>query len=107
MERATCGVPVTVAASWNSTVTVMTSPAMKAPFEPIPLPESVRPRTIGPTSSAAFPSTRKRVLSVMACVPRPSIALLLAASAIVPPFRASASAAMLIPFESVSPEATV
>ena len=103
---ANCGVPVTVAASWNSTVTVMTSPAMKAPLEPIPLPESVRPRTVGPTSSAAFPSTWKRVSSVMACVPRPRVASLLAASAIVPLFRASASAAMLIPLESESPDCT-
>ena len=87
-------------------VTVMTSPAMKAPFEPIPLPESETPVTVGPTLSAAFPSTWKRVLSVTACVPRPRVALLLAASAIVPVFRASASAAMLIPSESESADCT-
>ena len=80
---------------------------MKAPFAPMPVPDSETPVTVGPRLSAAFPDTLKSASSVTACVPRPSEAALFAASAIVPLFRVSASAATEIPFGSVSPEATV
>ena len=105
--RATCGVPTTVAASWNSTVTARMSPAMKTPLAPMPVPDSETPVTAGPRLSAAFPSTRKSPSSVIAWVPRPSVASLPAASRIIPLFRVSASAATEIPFGSVSPAATV
>ena len=66
MVSATCGVPVTVAASWNSTVTAISSPARKTPFAPCPVPDSATPVTVGPRSSAAPPSTRKFAASLTA-----------------------------------------
>ena len=106
MARATCGVPVTVAGSWNSTVTAISSSAMKTPPAPCPIPERVTPTTVGPPVSAAAALTT-RSPSVTACSPRPSEAAFPAASAIVPPSGASAVAATEIPFESASPETTV
>ena len=104
---ATCGVPVTVAASSKSTVTRISSPARKTPRSADPVPERDTPVTAGPRVSAALPLTVKSARSRSACVPRPSAAALPAASAIAAPFRVSAEAVTLIPFASVSPEATV
>ena len=107
MVISTCGVPVTVIASSKYTVTVRTSSAMKVPFAPCAVPESRRPVTLGATASEAAPFTRKSPSLLTACVPRPSAASLPAASRIVPPFAASAVAAMLSPLASVSPLCTV
>ena len=110
--RATCGVPVTVTRSLNSTVTVTASPARKTPFPPLPRPESVTPATTGLEVSVWEPSTMMSGSSVTAWSPsrfgkvmescrRPP------ASAIVPPFRVSAEAPTLTPFTSESEATTV
>ena len=106
IASAACGVPVTVTASLNSTVTEITSSSMKTPLAPCPVPESVTPVTVGPTRSAAAPFTTASP-SVMAWSPRPRTAAFRAASRIVPPFNSSAEAPTEIPFESASPAATV
>ena len=103
---ATCGAPVTVTDSLKSTVTAITSPAMKLPLAPCPVPERVTPATVGATVSEALPSTTASP-SVMAWEPRPSAASLSAASFIVPPFSARAEPPMPRPFASVSAAATV
>ena len=79
---------------------------MKAPAAPLPAPERVTPVTVGATASAAGPSTMKAASRAIAWVPRPSAAALPAASAIEPPFSASAEAPTPIPSGSVSPSAT-
>ena len=108
MVRATCGAPVTVTVSSNATSTVIRSPSMKAPSDLFPRPDSVTPATVGPAvSAAAFPLTVKSASFVTAWVPRPSAALLPAASRMVPPFRASAAAATLMPSGSASVETGV
>ena len=109
--RANRGVPpvvVTVTASLNSTVTAISSPAMKTPFAPCGSPGwIVTPVTVGATPSAAPPATT-RSPSVMAWSPRPSAAVWVAwfpaSSRMVPPFRAIS--VTLIPFESESAETT-
>ena len=108
IPSASRGVPpvvVTVTGSLNSTVASIASPARKTPPAPFARPERVSPVTVGSTTSAAPPATT-RSPSVTAWTPRPSAAALFAASAIVPPFSASAEAPMPTPFESVSPETT-
>ena len=105
--RATCGVPVTVAASWKSTVTEIRSPAVKTPLAPIPLPESLTPVTVGPTPSEAPPFTAKPAAFATAWVPRPGEAALFPPSTIVPLFRSSAEAPMPIPSLSRSATRTV
>ena len=107
MVRATCGVPVTVAASSNSTVTSISSPAMKTPFAPSAAPASETPVTAGPTSSGQGPNTAPSGESVTAWRPRSNSAALPAASAIDPPFSASAEAPTLSPFVSRSSLTTV
>ena len=106
MVSSTCGVPVTVTASWKVTVAVMGSPARKTPFAAVPVPESEKPVTLGTTMSAALPFTVKAESSPRAWVPRASVALLPPASAIVPPFRVSAEAPTLTPSASVSAATT-
>ena len=81
---------------------------MKASFAALgaeSTPVTATPVTVGPRTSAAAPSTT-RSPSVTAWFPRPREAALFAASAIVPPFSASAEAPMLTPFASASPEIT-
>ena len=102
MVRATCGVPTTVTVSLNATVAAMASPAMKTPLAPRGVPDSVRPATVGTMTSVPSPSTVKSESSAIAWVPRPSAALLPAASAIVPPFSPSAEAPTATPFASWS-----
>ena len=80
---------------------------MKTPPEPRPVPETVTPVTVGAVASAALPFTSKSASSPRAWVPRPSVALLFAASRIVPPFRVSAEAPTETPFASASAETTV
>ena len=84
----------------------MASPPMKTPFAPIPLPESERPITFGPTMSELPPLTRQ-LLWLTACDPRSRIALLFAASRMVPPFRVSAEAPTSYPKGSESEDCTV
>ena len=107
MVSASRGVPTTVAASSNSTVATIVSPAMKVPIAPRASPETVTPETRGPVTSDPLPATVKPAAALTACVPRPSAALLLPASRIVPEFSPSAAAPMLIPSASVSPATTV
>ena len=109
MVSAACGVPVTVTASLNSTVTRTSSPAMKnRPAVPCFRPEIVTPVTVGATASVASWATAGPP-SVMACRPRPSAAGWARAerSTMFPPFRVSAEAPMLSPSASASPAATV
>ena len=82
---------------------------MKAPFAPCPIPESATPVTLGPSASAALPFTTKFAASVTAWAPRSRFAAfgVAAPSTMAPLFSSSAEAPMLIPFESVSPDATV
>ena len=80
---------------------------MNTPLAPWALPESDTPATAGARPSPAAPSTVKSPSSVIACVPRPSAALLFAASRIIPPFSASAAAPTEIPFASASAATTV
>ena len=105
---ATRGVPVTVTASSNSTVTTITSPRMKVPPSSLPseIPPTVTPVTVGARASVPSPSTTISP-SVIAWTPSPSAASLFPRSRIVPPFRESAFAPAPIPLESSSPEATV
>ena len=111
MVRATRGVPVTVTGSLKSTVTSISSPARKTSFPPASspwaVPEIETPVTVGATRSAAAPSTTAPESLLIAWAPKPSAAALFAASAIVPPFSASAEVPMLIPSASRSPRATV
>ena len=102
----TRGVPVTVTSSSNSTVTSISSPARKTPPAPRAVPETVTPVTVGATTSAAAAFTTMSP-SVIAWLPRSSVASLLAASRIVPPFSVSAAAPTLTPSVSVSPFTTV
>ena len=83
----------------------MTSPARKTPFAPCPVPESVTPATVGTVTSVPLPVTMKSE-SLVTAVPKPSAALLPAASRIVPEFSMSAEAATLTPSASASAETT-
>ena len=97
------GVPVTSTALLNVTVAQMVSPRSK-----------VSPTTGDATATPATPggpralSTLWAAAAAIAFVPRPRPAAVLPsrASAIVPPFSASAVAPMPIPSESASPAAT-
>ena len=102
MASANCGVPVTVAASWKSTVTSMTSPAMKTPFAPCASPPTRTPVTTGP---ARAPSTMKRRSFAIACVPKASAASLPAPSRMVLPI--SSIVPVLTPFGAAAPDHTV
>ena len=112
ISRAACGVPVTVTASLNSTVTSIASPARKTPFAPRgagAAPASASPATVGATASAAEPSTLKSAWSVIAWLPKPSAAAFgfVAASTMDPPFSVSAAAHTLIPSGSAAAASTV
>ena len=79
---------------------------MNAPPSPFPEAASDARTTRGTRTSAPLPVTTASPL-LIACVPRPSAAVLPARSSIVPPFSASAEAPTLTPFASVSAETTV
>ena len=98
---------MTIAASLNSTVTSIVSPAMKTPFAPWASPPTVTPVTAGPEESTPPPSTLKAAALLTAWLPRPSVALRFEPSRIVPPFRVSAAAPMSIPSVSASVATTV
>ena len=100
------GVPVTSTGSEKRTSTRIASPGRKVPPPPLPLPESRTRVTDGARVSEPPPSTTTSPF-VIAWVPRPSAALLPAASAIVPPFSVSAEVPMLIPSASASAATTV
>ena len=108
MTTATCGVPVTVTGSENSTTTRMASPAMNnSPSSPCPVPGSARPMTVGTAVSAPSPSTVKPGSAATAKVPRSRAAGLPVRSWMVPPARVSAEAARPTPSESASARTTV
>ena len=106
MVSARRGAPVTVAGSLNSTVAVMTSPAMKMPPARFPIPDRETPDTRGPVVSVPAPSTCRFPSLVKAYLMRLSVAAP-SVSPIVPLFNPRALPAMLIPSLSVSAATTV
>ena len=85
MVNSNCGIPVTVAASSNSTVASISFPATKTPLAPCPVPERVTPATPGPRASAPAPLTTGP--RTFAWCSKVISAALPALSAIVAPFR--------------------
>ena len=80
---------------------------MKTPPAPEGIPPGVLTVMLGRRGSSICELTANSNRFVMACAPRPSAAAWFAASRIVPPFRVSAEAPMLIPSGSKSPFLTM
>ena len=101
---ASCGVPVTSTALVNVTVTSIRSPRSKV--SPTAGDPTATPATLG---GPRAPSTLWAAAAAIAFAPSPKLAAVLPsrASAIPPPFNASALAPMPTPVESASAAITV